>query len=57
MTDYVIGVRNFVGKEDFETAVSTVKGQCRDAAKLLIVQLDKKFPNCKIKEALNVVLQ
>jgi hypothetical protein len=47
-----MGVRNSVGKEEFDSAVFVVKGQYKAAAELLISQLDKRFPN---SEALGVM--
>jgi hypothetical protein len=48
-------MRKSMGKEEFDIAMSVVKGQCKAAAKLLISQLEKRFPNSEIMEALGVV--
>jgi hypothetical protein len=55
LTDYVTRMRKSMGKEEFDIAMSVVKGQCKAAAKLLISQLEKRFPNSEIMEALGVV--
>ena len=55
LIDYVTGVENSIGREEFDNAVSIVKGQCKVVAELLISQLDKRFPNLEIKKAFNVV--
>jgi hypothetical protein len=55
LTDYVTGMRKSVGREEFDIAVSAVKGQCKVVAEFLISQLEKRFPNSKIMEALGVV--
>jgi hypothetical protein len=48
-------MRKSVGREEFDIAVSAVKGQCKVVAEFLISQLEKRFPNSKIMEALGVV--
>jgi hypothetical protein len=55
LTDYVTGIRNSVDREEFDSDVSAVKGQCKATAELLISQLDKRFSNSEIMEALHVV--
>jgi hypothetical protein len=50
-----MGVRNSIGMEEFDNIVSAVKGQCKAVAEPLISQLDKRFLNLEIKEALDVV--
>ena len=42
-------------KDDLKDVVSAVKGQCSAAAEMLISQLDRRFPNFDIKDALRVV--
>jgi hypothetical protein len=55
LTDYVTELRNFVDRKEFDSAISALKGQCKAAAELLMSQLDKRFPNFEIMEALSVV--
>jgi hypothetical protein len=55
MIDYVTGLSKSVSREEFDATVSTVKGQCKAAAGLLISQLEKRFPNSEIMEALGIV--
>ena len=42
-------------RKEFDSAVSTLKGQYKVAAKLRISQLDKRYPKFEIMEALSVV--
>jgi hypothetical protein len=55
MIDPILGEKKPVSMEDFATVVSFVKGQCIAAADLFISQLDRRFPNCDIMEALGIV--
>jgi hypothetical protein len=55
MIDLVSGGKKKVSKEDFAAVVSSVKEQCAATADLLISQLDRRFPNCNIMEALGIV--
>jgi hypothetical protein len=55
MIDYVSGLSKSVSREEFKAIVSAVKGQCTAAVELLISQLEKRFPNSEIMEALRVV--
>jgi hypothetical protein len=55
MIDYVSGLSKSVSREEFNAAFSAVKGQCKAAAELLISQLEKRFPNSEIMEALGIV--
>jgi hypothetical protein len=55
MIDYVRGLSKSMSREKFDAAVSAVKGQCKAAVELLISQLEKRFPNSKIMEALGIV--
>jgi hypothetical protein len=51
----VSGQHLLVSRSDLKSVVSAVKGQCSAAAEMLISQLDRRFPNCDIMEALGVV--
>jgi hypothetical protein len=55
MIDYVSGLSKSVSWEEFDVAVSVLKGQCKVAVELLISQLEKRFPNSEIMEALRIV--
>jgi hypothetical protein len=55
VVDAVTGEKKPVSREDFDAVVTSVKGQCITAADLLISQLDKRFLNYEIMEALGVV--
>jgi hypothetical protein len=55
VVDSVIGERKPVSREGFAAVVTSVKGQCAAVAELLISQLDRRFPNCEIMEALEIV--
>ena len=50
-----LGKKLFVSQSDFDDVVSSVKGQCRDAAEVLIVELDKRFSNSDLMNAFSVV--
>jgi hypothetical protein len=55
MVDLVSGEKKSISREDFCALVSSVKGQCAAAAELLISQLERRFPDCDIMEALGVI--
>jgi hypothetical protein len=55
MIDPILEERKNVSMEDFAVMVSSMKEQCVAAADLFISQLDKRFPNCNIMEALGIV--
>jgi hypothetical protein len=55
MVDPVSGEKKSVSREDFCALVSFVKGQCAAAAELFISQLERRFPDCDIMEALGVI--
>jgi hypothetical protein len=44
-----------VSRSDFDIAVTSVKGQCRDAAEVLIGELDRRFPDSELMNALSIV--
>jgi hypothetical protein len=44
-----------VSRSDFDTVVTSVKGQCRDAAEVLIGELDRRFPDSELMNALSIV--
>lgn len=44
-----------VSRDDFEALVTSVKGQCRDAAEMLSLELDARFPEVELMNALGVV--
>jgi hypothetical protein len=44
-----------VSRHDFDTTVTSVKGQCRDAAEVLIAELDRRFPDSELMNALSIV--
>jgi hypothetical protein len=44
-----------VTRDDFLSAVSSIKGQCSFAAELLIQELSTRFPDSEIMEAMGVV--
>ena len=44
-----------MSKADFEGAIASVKGQCRDACEVLIVELDKRFPDFELMNTLAIV--
>jgi hypothetical protein len=44
-----------VSRSDFDTAVTSVKGQCRDAAEVLIAEFDRRFPDSELMNALSIV--
>ena len=48
------GEHLYVARDNFLAVVNFVKGQCSSAAKLLIKELSKRFPDSKIIEALGV---
>lgn len=55
MVDALTGQHVPVSRDDLHSVVTAVKGQCSAAAEMLISQLDRRFPNCDIMEALGVV--
>jgi len=44
-----------VTRADLEAFVTSVKGQCRDAAEMLSTELDARFPEVELMNALGVV--
>jgi hypothetical protein len=55
VVDTIIGERKPISREEFAIVVMSVKDQCATIANLLISQLDMRFQNCEIMEALGVV--
>jgi hypothetical protein len=49
------GKKLSVSRADFEGVVASVKEQCRDACKVLIAELDRRFPNSELMNALAIV--
>jgi hypothetical protein len=44
-----------VSKADFEVVTNSVKAQCKEAAEMLIQELERHFPHSDIMEAMGVV--
>jgi hypothetical protein len=44
-----------VARADFDGVVASVKGQCRDAAELLIGELDKRFSDFELMNSMAIV--
>jgi hypothetical protein len=44
-----------VARAAFDDILSSIKGQCRDAAEMLIAELGKRFPDHKLMNALGIV--
>ena len=40
---------------NFDTTVTSVKSQCRDAAEVLIAELDCRFPHSELLNVLSIV--
>ena len=55
VVDTVTRERKPISRKEFATVVTSVKDQCATVANLLMSQLDMRFPNCEIMEALRVV--
>jgi hypothetical protein len=49
------GERLWVSRSDFEVVTKSVKAQCKEAAEVLIQELDRRFPHSDIMEAMGVV--
>ena len=44
-----------MSRSDFDTAVTLVKGQCRDVVEVLIGELEHRFPDSELMNALSIV--
>jgi hypothetical protein len=44
-----------VSQQDFEAVVTSVKGQCKDAVEMLTFELDMRFREVELMNALGVV--
>ena len=44
-----------VTRADFASVVSSVKGQCCDAAEMLVLELDVRFPEVELMNLLSIV--
>jgi hypothetical protein len=42
----------FVSMADFEGVIASIKDRCQDACKVLIAELDKRFPDFELMNAL-----
>jgi hypothetical protein len=42
-------------RSDFDIVVTSMKGQCQDAAEVLIAELDRRFPDSELMNALSIV--
>lgn len=51
----VNGKKMLVTREDLAAVVSSVKGQCKDAAEMLSLELDVRFPHVDLMSALGIV--
>jgi hypothetical protein len=44
-----------VSEANFDGAIAFVKGQCRDAAEMVVAKLEKRFPDSELMNSLAIV--
>ena len=51
----VTGKKLPMTRVDFASVVSSMKGQCRDAAEMFVLELDVRFPEVELMNSLGIV--